>query len=165
VTVALIEPILDELSREAATTRRVLARLPADKLAWKPHEKSKTLGDLAWHVAMIPPRIAAMAEVDDADALAFKSPARPDSVEAMLEAFDEGVRDARERLARLSDEQLGRKLRFRAGERTLAHLPRLAFLRTVMLNHGYHHRGQLSVYLRLLDVPVPPIYGPTADEA
>jgi uncharacterized damage-inducible protein DinB len=162
---ALIAPILDELSREAETTRRVLTRLPPDKLGWKPHEKSKSLGDLAWHVAMIPPRIAAMAEVDDADALAFKSPAKPDSVQAMVEAFEEGIRDAKERLGRLTDDQLGRKIRFRVGDRTLAHLPRLAFLRTVMLNHGYHHRGQLSVYLRLLDVPVPPIYGPTADEA
>lgn len=162
---ALIAPILDELSREAETTRRVLIRLPPDKLGWKPHQKSKTLGDLAWHVAMIPPRIAAMAEVDDADALAFKSPAKPDSVEALLEGFEDGIRDAKERLARLTDDQLGRKIRFRVGDRTLAHLPRLAFLRTVMLNHGYHHRGQLSVYLRLLDVPVPPIYGPTADEA
>jgi uncharacterized damage-inducible protein DinB len=162
---ALIAPILDELSREAETTRRVLARVPADKLGWKPHAKSKSLGDLAWHVAMIPPRIAAMAEVDDADALAFKAPARPDSVEAMLQAYDEGIRDAKDRLARLTDDDLARKVRFRAGDKTLAHLPRLAFLRTVMLNHGYHHRGQLSVYLRLLDVPVPPIYGPTADEA
>jgi uncharacterized damage-inducible protein DinB len=162
---ALIAPILDELSREAETTRRVLARVPTEKLGWKPHAKSKSLGDLAWHVATIPPRIAAMAEVDDADALAFKAPARPDSVEAMLQAFDEGIRDAKDRLARLTDDDLARKVRFRAGDKTLAHLPRLAFLRTVMLNHGYHHRGQLSVYLRLLDVPVPPIYGPTADEA
>jgi uncharacterized damage-inducible protein DinB len=162
---ALIEPMLDELSREAETTRRLLTRLPADKLAWKPHERSKTLGDLAWHVAVIPTRIASMAEVDDADALAFKSPARPDSVQAMVEAFDESIRDAKQRLARLTDEQLGRKIRFRVGDKTLAHMPRLAFLRTVMLNHGYHHRGQLSVYLRLLDVPVPPIYRPTADEA
>ena len=162
---ALIAPILDELSREAETTRRVLARVPTDKLGWKPHAKSKSLGDLAWHVATIPPRIAAMAEMDDADALAFKAPAKPDSVEAMLQAYDEGIRDAKDRLARLTDDDLARKVRFRAGDKTLAHLPRLAFLRTVMLNHGYHHRGQLSVYLRLLDVPVPPIYGPTADEA
>jgi uncharacterized damage-inducible protein DinB len=162
---ALIDPIVDELSREAETTRRVLSRLPQDKLGWKPHQKSKSLGDLAWHVAMIPPRIAALAELDDADALALKAPAKPDSVPAMVDAFDAGIRDAKERLSRFTDEQLGRKVRFRAGDRTLAHVPRLAFLRTVMLNHGYHHRGQLTVYLRLLDVPVPPIYGPTADEA
>jgi uncharacterized damage-inducible protein DinB len=162
---ALIAPILDELSREAETTRRVLARVPTDKLGWKPHAKSKSLGDLAWHVATIPPRIAAMAEVDDADALAFKAPVKPESVEAMLQAYDEGIRDAKDRLARLTDDDLARKIRFRAGDKTLAHMPRLAFLRSVMLNHGYHHRGQLSVYLRLLDVPVPPIYGPTADEA
>ena len=162
---SLIAPILDELTREAETTRRVLARVPAHKLGWKPHAKSKTLGDLAWHVAMIPPRIAALAERDDADALSLKAPARPETVEAMLEAFDAGVREARERLSGLTDDRLAGKVHFRAGDRTLARLPRMAFLRTVMLNHGYHHRGQLSVYLRLLDVPVPPIYGPTADEA
>lgn len=162
---ALIDPILDELSREAQTTQRVLSRLPQDKLGWKPHPKSKTLGDLAWHLAMIPPRIATLAELDDADALTLKAPAKPDSVQAIVNAFDAGIRDAKERLARFTDEQLGRKVHFRAGDRTLAHMPRLAFLRTVLLNHGYHHRGQLSVYLRLLDVPVPPIYGPTADEA
>ena len=162
---ALIDPILEELTREAETTRRVLTRLPADKLAFKPHVKSKSLGDLAWHLATIPARIAAMAQVDDADALAFKAPPKPETPQAIVDGFDAGVREAQEQLAKLSDEQLGRKIRFRAGERTLALLPRLAFLRSVMLNHGYHHRGQLSVYLRLLDVPVPAIYGPTADEA
>jgi len=162
---AVIDAIIDELSREAEATRRVLARLPSDKLAWKPHEKSKSLGDLAWHVAMIPPRIAAMAQVDEPDAMVFKSPPKPDSPQGIMEGFEQGLRDAKEQLAKLSDEKLSGKVRFRAGERTLAHLPRLAFLRTVMLNHGYHHRGQLSVYLRLLDVPVPPIYGPSADEA
>jgi uncharacterized damage-inducible protein DinB len=108
--------------------------------------------------------MAAMAEVDDADALVFKAPPKPESVEGLLEGFDQIVAQTQERLTRLTDEDLRRKIRFRAGERTLAHLPRLAFLRTLMLNHGYHHRGQLSVYLRLLNVPVPAIYGPTADE-
>jgi uncharacterized damage-inducible protein DinB len=160
----LIDGILDELSREAQTTRRALERIPTDKLAWKPHEKSKSLGDLAWHMASIPARIAAMAQVDDADALAFKAPPKPDSLDKLLDGFDHNIAQAKEQLGRLTDEDLGRKILFRAGEKTLAHLPRLAFLRTVMLNHGYHHRGQLSVYLRLLNVPVPPIYGPTADE-
>ena len=161
---ALIDPILDELSREAETTRRVLTRLPEDKLGWKPHEKSKSLGDLAWHVATIPPRIAAIAEADDVDALTFKAKAKPDSVQGIVDGFEEGIREARQRLASFSDDQLGRKVRLHVGGRTLVHLPRSAFLRTLMLSHVYHHRGQLSVYLRLLDVPVPPIYGPTADE-
>jgi len=124
---ALIDPILEELTREAETTRRVLTRLPADKLAFKPHVKSKSLGDLAWHLATIPGRIAAMAQVDDADALAFKAPPKPETPQAIVDGFDAGVREAKQQLAKLSDEQLGRKIRFRAGERSeqksLAHLP------------------------------------------
>ena len=161
---ALIDPILDELARESETTRRVLDRVPTASLSWRPHPRSRTLGDLAWHVATIPGRIAAMALVDDADTLVFKAPSRPDTAEEMAAAFSRGVADAREKLAGLGDDDLRRKILFRSGEKRLAHLPKLAFLRGVMLNHAYHHRGQLSVYLRLLDVPVPPIYGPTADE-
>ena len=91
---ALIDPILEELTREAETTRRVLTRLPADKLAFKPHVKSKSLGDLAWHLATIPGRIAAMAQVDDADALAFKAPPKPETPQAIVDGFDAGVREA-----------------------------------------------------------------------
>jgi len=160
----LIDAILDELSREAATTHAVLERVPTEKLGWKPHARSRTLGDLAWHLAATPARVAAMAQVDDADALVFKQPPRPETSGEIVAAFDRGVAEARERLARLDDDALKRKILFRAGEKKLAHLPKIAFLRGVLLNHSYHHRGQLSVYLRLLDVPVPPIYGPTADE-
>jgi uncharacterized damage-inducible protein DinB len=160
----LIAPILDELGREAETTRRVLERIPTDKLSWKPHDQSRSLGDLAWHLATIPGRIAAMAQVDDADALVFKAPSRPGTAEEIVAAFGRIVAEALEKLGRLGDDDLRRKIVFRAGEKRLAHLPRIAFLRTVMLNHSYHHRGQLSVYLRLLGVPLPPIYGPTADE-
>jgi uncharacterized damage-inducible protein DinB len=162
--VASIDAILDELSREAETTKRILARVPTQKLDWRPHDKSRTLGELAWHVATIPARIAAMAQVDDADALQFKQPPRPDSAEKMAEQFDSLVAGAKENLRRLSDEELQKKIVFRAGEKRLAHMTKSAFLRNVMLNHSYHHRGQLSVYLRLLNVPLPPIYGPTADE-
>ena len=161
---ALIDPILDELRRESETTRRVLDRVPTASLSWRPHPRSRTLGDLAWHIATIPGRIGAMALVDDADTLVFKAPPRPDTAEEMAAVFSRGVADAREKLAGLGDDDLRRKILFRSGEKRLAHLPKIAFLRGVMLNHAYHHRGQLSVYLRLLDVPVPPIYGPTADE-
>ena len=160
----LIDAILDELSREGKTTRAVLERVPTEKFAWKPHARSRTLGDLAWHLASIPVRIAAMAQVDDADALVFKAPPRPDTSEEIVASFERGVGEAREKLARLDDDALRSKILFRAGEKKLAHLPKIAFLRGVLLNHSYHHRGQLSVYLRLLDIPVPPIYGPTADE-
>lgn len=160
----LIDAILDEMSREARTTHAVLERVPTERFDWKPHARSRSLGDLAWHLASIPARIAAMAQVDDADALIFKAPPRPPGSEEVVAAFDRGVGEAREKLAHLDDAALAGKILFRAGEKKLAHLPKAAFLRGVLLNHSYHHRGQLSVYLRLLDVPVPPIYGPTADE-
>ncbi|MGH9442393.1 MAG: DinB family protein [Thermoanaerobaculia bacterium] len=162
---ALIKPILDELAREGETTRRVLARVPTDKLSWKPHEKSRSLGDLAWHVASIPGRIAAMAQLEDADVLAHKQAPRPETAEGIVEHLTAGLAQARKLLSKLSDDDLKKKIHFHRGEITMARLPKIAFLRAVLLNHSYHHRGQLSVYLRLLDVPVPSIYGPTADES
>jgi uncharacterized damage-inducible protein DinB len=162
---AMIDPILDELAREGETTKRVLARVPTEKLSWKPHERARTLGDLAWHVASIPARIAAMAQFDEADAMVHKQPPRPETAEEILERFSAGLAEAKASLSKLSDDELKKKFHFHRGEITMARLPKIAFLRTVMLNHSYHHRGQLSVYLRLLDVPVPPIYGPTADES
>lgn len=162
---AMIDPILDELAREGETTRRVLSRMPTEKLSWKPHKKSRSLGDLAWHVASIPARIAAMAQFEDANVLVHKQPPRPETAEAILESFEAGLSEAKDKLSKLTDEELRKKFHFHRGEITMARLPKIAFLRAVMLNHSYHHRGQLSVYLRLLDVPVPPIYGPTADES
>jgi uncharacterized damage-inducible protein DinB len=162
---AMIDPILDELARESETTKKVLARVPTDKLSWKPHEKARTLGDLAWHVASIPVRIATLAQLEDADVLAHKQAPRPDTAEEILGQFTASLGEAREKLSRLTDDELGKKVHFHRGKITMARLPKIAFLRTVMLNHWYHHRGQLSVYLRLLDIPVPSIYGPTADES
>ena len=159
-----IDPILEELTRETETTRRVFERLPDEKLSWRPHEKSKSLGELAWHIASIPPRMAAMAQGDEADPTQTKAVPMPATAREMLEGLDRGLREAREGLAALDDEALGRRFVMRIqGTKRFAG-PKLAFLRTVMLNHLYHHRGQLSVYLRLLGIPVPPIYGPTADE-
>ena len=162
---AMIEPIVDEFLREAETTKRVLSRVPTAKLAWKPHEKSRTLGELAWHVASIPKRISAMALLEDADVTAHRQPPRPETAEAMLEAFTAGIPETKENLGKLGDEDLRKTIHFHRGDVTMARLPKIGFLRAVMLNHWYHHRGQLSIYLRLLDVPVPPIYGPTADES
>ena len=161
---ARIDPILDELAREGETTKRVLERVPTDRFDWKPHAKSRSLGDLAWHVASLPSRIATMALLEDGDVLLHKQPPRPATSPEIVEKFSSGLREARESLSKLSDEDLGKSFHFHRGEVTMARLPKIAFLRGVLLNHSYHHRGQLSVYLRLLDVPVPSIYGPTADE-
>jgi len=162
---ALIDSILEEMTREAGSTRRVLERVPSDKLAWRPHQKSKSIGELAWHVASIPGRVAKLVQEDDVDVTTVKQLPMPETTAGLVEGFDRQVAEAKELLSRLDDSALSRITTMRRGDVKIFSGPKLALLRTVMLNHSYHHRGQLSVYLRLLDVPVPPIYGPTADES
>ncbi len=161
---ALIDPILEELTREAATTRRALERVPSDQLGWRPHPKSKSAGELAWHIAAIPGRIAKIVQEDDVDVTTVKPAPMPETTAGIVELFDRQIAEAKELLARLDDAALARVTTMRRGDLTIFSGPKLALLRTIMLSHGYHHRGQLSVYLRLLNVPVPSIYGPTADE-
>lgn len=160
-----IDAVVREMLQEGETTKKVLGRVPADRFDWKPHPRSRSLGDLAWHIAALPARIGAMAPHDEGDVMVVRQPPRPATTEAIVSAFTEGLEAARAALSGLSDEDLSAMFRFRRGEITMAHLPKGLFLRAVLLNHSYHHRGQLSVYLRLLDVAVPPIYGPTADES
>ena len=160
-----VEPIIEELLREAKTTRRLLERVPGEKLAWTPHEKSRPLGALAWHIAIIPARIVRFAQEDEVDATTVPQPPAPASTAEIVAAFDANVREAAEILGRFDDEALGRMFTFRRGGTVIVRAPKAAFLRRVLLNHSVHHRGQLSVYLRLLDVPVPSIYGPSADES
>lgn len=159
-----VEPIVEELLREAKTTRRLLERVPDEKLAWKPHEKSRPLGALAWHMAIIPVRISRFALEDEVDVMTVAPPPAPASTAEIVAAFDANVREAAEILGRLDDDALGRMFTFRRGGMVIVKAPKAAYLRTVLLNHAVHHRGQLSVYLRLLDVAVPSIYGPSADE-
>lgn len=159
-----IDSILEELNREAKTTRRVLERLPTDKLGWRPHAKSKSLGELGWHVATIPHRIASAAQLDDIDVSTAKPAPLPETAAGILAGFDELLPATRELLGKFDDAALARTITMRFGAVTVFQGRRADFLRTVLLNHGYHHRGQLTVYLRLLDIPVPPVYGPTADE-
>jgi uncharacterized damage-inducible protein DinB len=157
--------ILQELSQEAATTRRVLERVPADKLTWKPHAKSMSLGQLALHVAQSPGHIAQWA-VEDTFAITGPMDGAPQPATAgeIVAAHDEGVKQATSALAAIGDAGLGRTWQMTAGGKTVMSMPKGSLIRTLTLNHLYHHRGQLSVYLRLLDVPVPSIYGPSADE-
>ena len=156
--------MLGEFREEVAITRRVLDRVPEDKLTWKPHPKSMTLGQLAGHIAAIPGRISCWAHEDGFDVLTGSFvPPQPTSRQEILEAFEQSVRDADQNLEGLTDESLAETFRLVRGDREIFQQPRSAVLRTVMLNHWYHHRGQLSVYLRLLDVPLPVIYGRSAD--
>lgn len=154
-----------ELLAEAATTRRVLERVPNDQLEWKPKPKSMTLGQLAHHIATVPQGLTDAARADEFDVtnVKFDFP-QPQNMVAVLAAFDSGVRVAADYLKSLTDAQLDASWRMFRGDKTVMAMPRYNFLRSIMFNHWIHHRGQLSVYLRLLDVPVPSIYGPSADE-
>jgi uncharacterized damage-inducible protein DinB len=161
-----LEPMIAELKHEAATTRRLLERVPQDRLAWQPHAKSMTLGRLAAHIANLPGMLVGALTRDalDADELKAESPSA-ESVTNMLEVFDQKIERSLELLKTQSDESfMLAPWRYTSGEHVIFEMPRLAVIRFVGLNHIIHHRGQLSVYLRLLDVPLPSVYGPTADE-
>ena len=159
------ESLLMELEQEAKTTRTLLERVPGDRLSWKPHEKSMSLGQLAIHIARLPGgmcRVAQLSEFDVSNANA--APPVPGSTEEVLAAFDTSVADARAYIGSLTPEAAGTSWSLVLKEKKMFTVPRAAMLRTLLFNHLYHHRGQLSVYLRLLDVPVPIIYGRSADE-
>jgi uncharacterized damage-inducible protein DinB len=161
----LLEPMINEIQQEAVTTRTILERVPADKLSWKPHPKSMSLGQLALHIAAIPEAIAELAQLEQFDAAnANFNPPEPKDKQEILTALDAGVKAAREYLGGVSDSAASANWRMISRGREVFTVPRVAMLRSIMFNHWYHHRGQLSVYLRLLDVPVPVIYGRSADE-
>ena len=163
-TTTMVTPILEEFLGEVAITKRLLDRVPGDKLTWKPHEKSMTLGQLAGHIAAIPGRISRMAQEDSFDVLKGSfTPPQPNALDEILAAFEQSVRDAERNLQSLTDERMAGIFRLMKGDREIFRQPRSAVVRAIMLNHWYHHRGQLSVYLRLLDVPLPVIYGRSAD--
>lgn len=161
---ALIDGLLKELEEEAIATRRVLERVPDNQLAWRPHRKARTLGELALHVATVPGGVAEfVASPSPAQAPRFTDPS-PRTASELIPALEESITKAKAALGRLDDAAVLETWRLMQGDRELFAVPRIAMLRSVMLNHWYHHRGQLTVYLRALDVPVPSIYGPSADE-
>ena len=160
---AMIAAVLQEFDNEAGTTRRVLERVPDDKLAWKPHPKSMSLGDLALHVAGSPAVIAGWA-AEDETTLTGQAPPSPKSTAEILAAHDAGVKTVKEKLTSIGYANVGKMWAAKAGGNTLMTMPKDALIRAIVMNHWIHHRGQLSVYLRLLDVAVPAIYGPSADE-
>jgi len=163
------QSLIPEFDHEMKTTRTLLERIPEDKLAWKPHEKSMTLGRLAGHIAELPRFPVSMIELDELD-FAPKDGAPPrkptvaESRQHVLDFFDQQVAKARPVIAGASDEHMAKMWKLSAGGKTIFALPRAVALRQMFMNHVVHHRGQLSVYLRLLDVSVPSIYGPSADE-
>jgi uncharacterized damage-inducible protein DinB len=159
------EQLAAELQYEAATTRKMLERVPEESFGWKPHEKSMALGRLAGHIAELPTLVAPVLKQKELDFSTgdFK-PFIPSSVAELLEKFDLNVSNAVELLKSNPDDGLSESWRLRSGEQILFELPRAGVIRAMALNHVIHHRGQLSVYLRLLNVPLPSVYGPTADE-
>ncbi len=161
---SIIEGLLTELDQETGATRRVLERIPDAHLSWKPHPKSMSLGQLALHVATVPGSIAELAARDTV-------PVRPDfnqpeaaSAAELVPALTASVARARELLGGFDDDKMAAVWRLEHGGEEIMSMPRRELVRAIMLNHWYHHRGQLLVYLRLLDQSVPSVYGPTADE-
>jgi uncharacterized damage-inducible protein DinB len=156
--------MLQELEDEARTTRRVLERVPDNKLTWRPHEKARTLGELAMHVAIVPGAVAELvASPSPAQVPQFADPITQSASE-LVSTLEESIAKAKRVLGGVDDATLMETWRMVQGEREVFAVPRVALLRSIMLNHWYHHRGQLTVYLRELDVPIPSIYGPSADE-
>jgi uncharacterized damage-inducible protein DinB len=158
------EGLIAEMDQEAEATRRMLERVPGDRLDWKPHQKSMSLGQLALHVAGTPGSVAGLLLEDTIPPLEFEESPTPSSKEEVLEALDESLGRARDILSGLDDEAMMGMFRIMDGDREVIAMPKAGLARAILLNHWYHHRGQLSVYLRLLDVPVPATYGASADE-
>lgn len=165
---ALSEMLLPEFDQEMASTRKTLARVPAEKFGWKPHEKSMSMGDLASHIAHIPFWAVKTLEVESLDLAPegqppVKNPSATSS-EELLGWFDKNVEDARQALAQATDEHFLVQWSLLMTGKTIFTLPRIAVFRTMVLSHLIHHRAQLGVYLRLNDIAVPSVYGPSADE-
>ncbi len=154
-----------EFDRELPATRRVLERLPADRLDWRPHPKSMSAGQLAQHVASIPGTVARLVESDGLD-VSTRPADYPacESREALLATLDSSAAAMRGALAGLDEARARAVWRLTFGDREIFAMPRIEVVRSMGLNHWYHHRGELVVYLRLLDVPVPVVYGRSADE-
>lgn len=159
-----IEELIAELEHEATATRRALERVPGDRLDWRPHEKSMSLGQLAMHVATIPGRIAEIAMESSFDAgRPVERPSAASRAE-LLEAFASSLARAESLISSLGDEDLVTTWKMSSGGKEIASMPRGGVLRYVLLNHWVHHRGQLAVYLRMTGAAVPAIYGDSADE-
>jgi uncharacterized damage-inducible protein DinB len=162
---SIAQVFLDEFEQQAPVTRRFLERLPEDKLTWRPHRKSRSAGQLALHLAEVPGSVVRFVQEKTGQAPDFSNMPEPASREDVLRSFDESVATVRSLLPKLDDAAMRETFRILAGEAEVMALPRQAMVRNIMLNHWYQHRGQFGVYLRLLDIPVPASWGPSADEA
>jgi uncharacterized damage-inducible protein DinB len=160
----LVDALLPEFDHEMTTTRKVLERVPEDKFDWKPHAKSFSVGELATHVANLPTWGTETLTKSEIDLAGGQRVAALASKAELMAAFDRNVAATRAALTGKTDAELLAIWSLKRGGKTLFSMPKTAVLRSFVLSHLIHHRGQLSVYLRLLDVAVPSIYGPSADE-
>ncbi len=159
----IAQSLLAEFETQAPVTRRFLERLPEDKLTWKPHPKSMSAGQLAYHLATVPGGVVRAAQTSAIQAPDFQFPEAA-SVQQVLDLFDDSIAIVRKVLPTFNDDAMHETWRVLAGDHEVLAMPRGQFLRDIMLNHWYQHRGQFSVYLRLLNVAVPASFGPSADE-
>ena len=156
--------LINELKNEAATTRKMLERVPMESFDWKPHEKSMPMGRLAAHVANMFNWFPTTLETDELDfANGFEEP-KPANTEELVELLDKNVAAANESLRKTDEADFMKQWTLRNGEEIFLQMPKIGVVRAMILNHIIHHRGQLSVYLRMNDIPVPGMYGPSADE-
>ncbi len=160
---AIVDAIVMEIDQEAKTTQRVLDRIPEGKLTWKPHAKSSSLGQLGLHIARAQGALSAAACMDNF-AIGDLTQGQPASLKEILDAFAQSTASAKQALSKLDDARLMGMWTASRDGKVIMSVPRIGFIRAIVMNHVYHHRGQLSVYLKLLDVPIPSIYGPSADE-
>ena len=160
----IAQKLLAEFEVQAPVTRRFLERIPEDKLTWKPHEKSMSAGQLAYHLAFVPGGVVRFAQDNPGQARGFNFP-QPASRQEVLDLFDESIVTVKEMLPKFDDAAMKETWRLVANGQEVLAQPREQFLRDVMLSHWYQHRGQFSVYLRLLNIAVPASWGPSADEA
>lgn len=158
------EALLAEFDQEMASTRTTLERVPEDKFDYKPHPKSGSMIWLAAHVAMIPGWAKVTLEESELNMEGMQPPPLPKTREELLKMFDENAAGARAAIAAASDEALAQTWTLRVGEQVFFSMPRAAVMRGMIMNHLIHHRAQLTVYLRMNDIPVPALYGPSADE-
>ena len=163
----IAQMLVAEFDHEMATTRTLLERVPENAAEWKPHTKSMSMGHLASHIASMPgwvDQILTESELDFATPAGAKlATPKFESTAALVEMFDRNVQAARSRIGATSDAEMGVPWALRNGEHRIFAMPRVGVVRSFIMSHLIHHRGQLSVYLRLRDVPLPSIYGPTAD--
>ena len=164
---AIRDAFLPEFDHEMALTRKTLERVPEGRPDWKPHDKSMSMGQLAGHLADVPGYAIVTIQTDSFDLEKEGKnyqPTKMISRRQLLEAFDKNVAAARAAIASATDETMQKVWKMSAGDHVIFNLPRAAVLRSMILNHTIHHRAQMGVYLRLNNVPVPSIYGPSADE-